>query len=64
MGHMTVYLMVGTCQIEMTQLDMAGSWILLIGEVMDTCTILVQVLTGIMFIIIFILGINEKQIEV
>ena len=55
MGHMVVGLMLATGQIEMTQLEMVGAWILSIGEVMDTGTILVLVLTGIMIVIIIIL---------
>jgi len=39
---------------EMTQSGMEGYWIHQIGEVMDTCIILVLVLTGIMVIIVII----------
>jgi len=55
MGHMEVGLLMGTGQIYMTRSEMAGSWTLRIGEVIDTGTILVLVLTGTMIIIVIIL---------
>ena len=55
MGNMVVGLLVVTVQIEMTRLEMEGSWTLLIGEVIHTGTILVLVLMGITIIIIIIL---------
>ena len=55
MGHMVVGLLVGMCQIEMTQSEMAGSWVIQIREVMDTGTILVLILTDFIVIIVIIL---------
>jgi len=55
MGHMEVDLMVAIVRIEMTGSDMAVSWILQIGEVMDTCSILVLVLNDTTIIIVIIL---------
>ena len=55
MGLMEVDLMVDTSQIEMTRLEMIGSWILQSGEVMDRGTILVLLLTGTMIVIVIIL---------
>jgi len=55
MGHMVVGLMMVTFQKEMTLLEMPGCWILQIGDMMDTGTILVLVLIGIMIIIVIIL---------
>jgi len=37
MGNMVIGLMMGIGQIRMKRLEMAGSWICRIGEVMDTC---------------------------
>ena len=45
MEHTKFCLTVGISYIETIRLDMAGSWIHLIGEVMDTGFILVMVLT-------------------
>ena len=50
MGYMEGDLIVGMGQIEMTQSGMAGSSIHRKGEVMDTGSILVLVLTGMMMI--------------
>lgn len=55
MFHMVSGHRVGTGWIEMTQLEMEDYWILWIGEVMDTCIILVLVLIGIMIMIIITL---------
>ena len=55
MVHMAVGLMVVTGQIGMTQLEMAGSQIRQIGEVMEIGSILVQVLTGTMIVKVIIL---------
>ena len=55
MGHIEVGLLVYTCQIDLTRSEMAGSWTLRIGEVIDTGAILVMVLTGIMIAIVIIL---------
>lgn len=55
MGNMALGHMVVTSQIEMTQLEMTDCWILRIGEVIDTGTILVLVLTGMMIDIVIIL---------
>lgn len=54
MGYMLIDLMVVTCRIGMTRLEMAGSWIFQIREVMDIGTILVLVLIGTMIIIVII----------
>ena len=54
MGPVEVDPIVGTSQIKMTRSGMSGSWILRKGGVMDTCTILVLVLKGIMVIIVII----------
>jgi len=55
MGNMVVGIMAITGQIEMTQLEMADCQILWIEDVMDTCIILVLVLTNIMIFIVIIL---------
>ena len=55
MGHMIVGRMVVTSHIEMTQSEMESCWKLLIGEVMDTCTILVLAQIGSMIAIVIIL---------
>lgn len=54
MRHMVVNLMVDTSQIGMTRSEMASSWIVWIGEVMDTRFIIVLVLTGTMIAIVII----------
>jgi len=54
-GNMLVDIMVGTGRIEMTQSEMTTSLVAQIGEVIDTDTILVMVLTGTMIVIIIIL---------
>ena len=51
MGHMVAGLMVSTSWMERTKSEMAGPRILRIGGVIDTCTITVLVLTGIMIIL-------------
>ena len=45
----------GIAHTRMTQLDMEGSWIHQIGDLMDTSSIVVLVLTGIMVIIVITL---------
>ena len=55
MGYMVGDIIVGTFHIEMTPSGMEIYWIHQTREVMDTVTILVLVLTGIMVIIIIIL---------
>ena len=55
MGLMEIGLQVGTNQIEITRSEMVGSWTLWIGEAIDTITILVLILTGIMINIVMIL---------
>lgn len=55
MGHIVGDLRVDTGQIEMTRSRMTGSWIHRTREVMDTRTILVLVLIGIMVIHVIIL---------
>ena len=55
MGNMAVGLMVVTGRLEMTCLEIAGRWMLHIGELMDTSIILFLVLTGIMITVVIIL---------
>lgn len=58
MGHMVIGYMVGTSQIEMTQLGMAHSWIHSIGKAMDMEFTLVLVQAGITIIIVIILTVR------
>ena len=55
MGHMIVGCMVVTSQIVVTQSETTDCWIVRIGGGIDTSTILVMVLTGMMIDIIIIL---------
>jgi len=55
MGHMEVGLMVGIGQKTMPKSDMAGSWILHIGEMMDIRSILIIVLIETIIVIVIIL---------
>lgn len=54
MGNMVVGRMVVTVHIKMTRLEMANCWTLRIGEVTETDTILVLILTSVMIDIIII----------
>lgn len=56
MGNMAVGILVETCLIDLTQSEIAGCWILQIGEVIDTGTIPVLVLIDIMIVIAIILS--------
>jgi len=55
MGHMVVGILVYTGHIYLTQSEMSACWTFRIGEVIDTCTIQVLALTGIMVVIAIIL---------